>query len=58
MKIECFINKKMWIAWVLLFTLCNPLMAQNMENELTKRQQSIIPIAAFYIEQQIGGDIF
>lgn len=27
MKIECFINKKMWIAWVLLFTLCNPLMA-------------------------------
>ena len=47
MKIECFINKKMWIAWVLLLALCNPLMAQNMENELTKRQQSIIPIAAF-----------
>ena len=47
MKIECFINRKMWIAWVLLLTLCNPLIAQNMENELTKRQQSIIPIAAF-----------
>lgn len=47
MKIECFINRKMWIAWVLLLTLCNPLIAQNMENELAKRQQSIIPIAAF-----------
>lgn len=52
MKIECFINRKMWIAWVLLLTLCNPLIAQNMENELTKRQQSIIPILNFYSQRR------
>lgn len=47
MKIKSFINQRIWIAGVLLATLCNPLMAQSMETELTERQQSIIPIAAF-----------
>ena len=32
---------------VLFTALCNPLIAQKMKNELTKRQQSIVPIAAF-----------
>lgn len=47
MKIKCFNQKKMWVALVLFSTLCNSLTAQNMENELSKKQKSIIPIAAF-----------
>ena len=47
MKIKFIINKKMWISWVFLLTLCSPITAQSMEHKLTKRQQSIIPIAAF-----------
>lgn len=47
MKVKFIINKKMWISWVFLLTLCSPIIAQNMENKLTKRQQCIIPIAAF-----------
>lgn len=47
MKIRVTINKKRWISWVFLLTLCSPIIAQNMESGLTKRQQSIVPIAAF-----------
>lgn len=47
MNILCLNQKRMWIAFVLFSTLCNPLIAQNMENELSKKQRSIIPIAAF-----------
>lgn len=47
MKIKSFINLRIWIAGVLFMSLYNPLMAQSMKKELTERQQSIIPIAAF-----------
>ena len=47
MRIGQLISRKMWVALMLFASIGNPVIAQNMENELSKRQQSIIPIAAF-----------
>ena len=47
MRIGQLISKKMWVALVLFASIVNPVIAQDMENELSKRQRSIVPIAAF-----------
>lgn len=47
MRIGQLISRKMWVALMLFASIGNPVIAQNMENELSKRQQSIVPIAAF-----------
>ena len=43
MRIKCF-NQKMRVALVLFSALCNPLTAQNMENELSKREFSHLSV--------------
>lgn len=47
METKSLISKKMWIAFTMFLTVCNPLIAQDMEHKLSKKQESIIPIAAF-----------
>lgn len=47
MRIGQLKSKKMWVALMLFASIGNPVIAQDMENGLSKRQQSIVPIAAF-----------
>ena len=47
MRIGQLISKKMWVALMLFASIGNPVIAQDMENELSKKQKSIVPIAAF-----------
>lgn len=47
MRFGQLISKKMWIVLMLLAGIGNPIIAQDMENVLSKRQKSIVPIAAF-----------
>lgn len=47
MGINRLISMKRWIVWALLAGLCNPVAAQDMDNGLSKRQRSIVPVAAF-----------
>lgn len=47
MGINRLISMKRWIVWALLAGLCNSATAQDMDNGLSKRQRSIVPVAAF-----------
>ena len=47
MRIGQLKSKKMWVALMLFASIGNSVIAQDMENGLSKRQQSIVPIAAF-----------